>query len=96
MTADWHDFLKLVIAPVSRGRNLMIIVIAAITCLCKVVAMNAKTDPTAQPEDQRESTYALLTRSEEKKRNALEMAIYSLLIINGMIAICQFAQQSIG
>jgi hypothetical protein len=42
----------------------------------------------------KESTYALLARSEEKNRNLLEMTIYPLLILAGLIAISQFAQQA--
>jgi hypothetical protein len=58
--------------------------------------MNAQTDTTDQLEDQHEeSAYALLIRSEEKSRNALELAIYPLLILGPLIAIWQFAQQPI-
>jgi len=46
-----------------------------------------------QPEDQHESTYALLVRSEEKSRNLLEMVIYPLLIAGVIIAIWQFVLQ---
>jgi hypothetical protein len=46
-----------------------------------------------QPEDQHESTYSLLVRSEEKSRNLLEMVIYPLLIIGAIIAIRQFVMQ---
>jgi len=48
-----------------------------------------------QPEDQHESTYALLVRSEEKSRNLLEMVIYPLLITGVIIAIWQFMLQPI-
>ncbi len=54
--------------------------------------MNAQTNTTDQRE---ESTYALLIRSEEKSRNALEVAIYPLLILGPLIAIWQFARQPI-
>jgi len=58
--------------------------------------MNAQTNTTDQLENQRkESTYALLIRSEEKSRNALEVAIYPLLILGPLIAIWQFARQPI-
>ncbi len=58
--------------------------------------MNAQTNTTDQLENQpKESTYALLIRSEEKSRNALEVAIYPLLILGPLIAIWQFAQQPI-
>lgn len=46
-----------------------------------------------QPEDQHESTYALLVRSEEKSRNLLEMVVYPLLIAGVIIAIRQFVLQ---
>jgi hypothetical protein len=48
-----------------------------------------------QPEDQHESTYALLMRSQEKSRNLLEMVIYPLLIIGAIIAIWQFVLQAV-
>jgi hypothetical protein len=58
--------------------------------------MNAQTNTTDQLENQaKESTYALLIRSEEKSRNALEVAIYPLLILGPLIAMWQFAQQPI-
>ena len=58
--------------------------------------MNAQTNTTDQLENQaKESTYALLIRSEEKSRNALEVAIYPLLILGPLIAIWQFARQPI-
>ena len=55
--------------------------------------MKELTDTADEPENQHESTYALLMRSEEKSRNLLEMAIYPLLIIGAIIAIRQFALQ---
>ena len=58
--------------------------------------MNAQTNTTDQLENQpKESTYALLTRSEEKSRNALEVGIYPLLILGPLIAVWQFARQPI-
>ncbi len=48
-----------------------------------------------EPENQHESTYALLMRLEEKNRNLLEMVIYPLLIIGAMIAIWQFVLQAV-
>jgi len=44
-------------------------------------------------ENQHESIYALLVRSEERSRNLLEMMIYPLLIIGAVIAIWQFVLQ---
>ena len=57
--------------------------------------MNAQTNTTDQLETQHESIYALLIRSEEKSRNALEVAIYPLLILGPLIAMWQFALQPI-
>jgi hypothetical protein len=70
----------------------MTIVIAANLLPRKRGCMNAQTNTTDQHE---ESPYALLVRSEEKSRNALEVAIYPLLILGPLIAIWQFAQQPI-
>ena len=57
--------------------------------------MNAQTNTTDQSENQHESTYALLIRSEENSRNVIEMAIYPILILGAVIAIWQFAQQPV-
>src|SRR5437879_12953581 len=58
--------------------------------------MNAKPHTVAQSHNQHEeSTYALLIRSEEKSRNVIDMAIYPLLILGAVIAIWQFAQQTV-
>jgi hypothetical protein len=57
--------------------------------------MKAITSPIDEPEDQHESTYALLMRSEERSRNLLEMLIYPLLIIGAVMAIWQFALQTV-
>ena len=57
--------------------------------------MNERTNTTAQPDKQHESTYALLIRSEEKSRNLLEVIIYPLLCLGPLIAIWQLAQQPI-
>lgn len=42
-----------------------------------------------------ESTYALLVRSEEKKRNVLEMLVYALFILSAVFSIWQFAHQTV-
>ena len=42
-----------------------------------------------------ESTYAMLVRSEEKKRALLEMIVYSLVILSALAAILQFADQPV-
>jgi len=57
--------------------------------------MKEQTDTTDQPENQHESTYALLIRSEEKSRNVIEMAICPILILGAVIAIWQFALQPV-
>jgi hypothetical protein len=57
--------------------------------------MNELTNTIDEPENQHESTYALLMRSEEKSRNLLEMVIYPLLIIGAMTAIWQFVLEPV-
>ena len=42
--------------------------------------------------DQFESTYALLARSEEKGRGVLEILVYAVLILGVVLSIWQFAQ----
>jgi hypothetical protein len=61
----------------------------------KIGCMNELTNTADQPENQHESTYSLLMRSEEKSRNLLEMVIYPLLIIGAIIAIWQFILQTV-
>jgi hypothetical protein len=74
----------------------MIIVIPATDASPESGVMNERTDTTDRLEDQhKESTYALLIRSEEKSRNVIEMAIYPILILGAVIAIWQFAQQPV-
>ena len=59
--------------------------------------MTEQTNSTDQLENHhKESTYALLIRSEEKSRNFLEIAIHSLLIIGALMAIWQFVHQAVG
>ncbi len=43
----------------------------------------------------KESTYALLVRSEEKERNASEAIVYTLLILSAVFSIWQAAHQPI-
>ena len=57
--------------------------------------MKEKTNTTGQPDYQHESTYALLIRSEEKRRNGFEVVVHLLLILCPLIAIWQFAQQPV-
>jgi ABC-type sugar transport system permease subunit len=42
-----------------------------------------------------ESAYALLVRSEEKKRGIFETILYSLVILSAVAAIVQFADQPV-
>jgi hypothetical protein len=42
--------------------------------------------------NQFESTYALLVRSEEKKRGMLETVLYVALILSALVVIWEFAQ----
>jgi hypothetical protein len=73
----------------------MIIVIAANRPAQESGVMKEQTGTTDQPENQHESTYALLIRSEEKSRNIIEIAICPILILGAVIAIWQFAQQPV-
>jgi hypothetical protein len=55
--------------------------------------MNEQTNTTVQ--NQEESAYSLLIRSEEKSRNAIELIMYPCLILGPLIAIWQFAQHPV-
>jgi hypothetical protein len=72
----------------------MTVVIAATSLAHEEYGMKKLRTNQAEQETEWESTYALLARSEEKNRNLLEMTIYPLLIAAGLIAISQFAQQT--
>ena len=51
---------------------------------------------TRQPNNNvEESTYALLVRSEDKKRALLETILYGLVILSALAAILQFADQPV-
>ncbi len=51
---------------------------------------------TSQPNNHvEESTYAMLVRSEDKKRVLLEMIVYGLVILSALAAILQFADQPV-
>jgi hypothetical protein len=51
---------------------------------------------TSQPNNNvEESTYAMLVRSEDKKRVILEMIVYGLVILSALAAILQFADQPV-
>lgn len=56
----------------------------------KEVSMNQKANV------QFESIYALLVRSEEKRRNVLEVVLYSMFLISVVVGIWQFAQTPVG
>jgi len=73
----------------------MTIVIAATPLSRECGCMNEQLNTADQSENQHESTYALLIRSEEKSRNVFEMVIYTLLILGPLIAIWQFAQRPV-
>src|ERR1700732_79968 len=72
----------------------MIVVIAASRPPREGSVMNERTN-TTQLENQHESTYALLIRSEDISRSVFEVVIYPLLILGPLIAIWQFAQQPV-
>jgi len=59
----------------------------------EVGIMNEQTNTTVQ--NQEESAYSLLIRSEEKSRNAIELIMYPCLILGPLIAIWQFAQHPV-
>src|SRR5439155_14094002 len=61
----------------------------------EVAIMNEQTNTTDQSQDQEESAYSLLIRSEEKSRNAFELIMYPCLILGPLIAIWQFAQHPV-
>ncbi len=51
---------------------------------------------TRQPSNNvEESTYALLVRSEDKKRALFETIVYGLVILSALAAILQFADQPV-
>jgi hypothetical protein len=57
------------------------------------VIQEMKTD---QPSDKViESTYALLVRSEDKKRAVFEAVLYGLVAVSVLVAILQFTDQPI-
>jgi hypothetical protein len=61
----------------------------------EVGSMNEQPNTTDQSQNQEESAYSLLIRSEEKSRNAFELTIYPCLILGPLIAILQFTQHSV-
>jgi hypothetical protein len=50
---------------------------------------------TRQPNNVEESTYALLVRSEDKKRALLETIVYGRVILSALAAILLFAEQPV-
>ena len=52
-------------------------------------------NPTTPSNNEFESTYALLVRSEEKSRSLLETLVYGLLILSAVFSIWQFAHQPV-
>ena len=74
----------------------MTIVIAAAFVPPERGCMNAKLPTTDQLKDQHEeSTYALLIRSKEKKRDLLELTIHPTLMLGAVLAIWQLGQQPV-
>jgi hypothetical protein len=73
----------------------MMIVMAASAGGRKMSVMNKRTTTADESDNQHESTYSLLARSEEKSRNVFEIAIYPLLILGPLFALWQFARQPI-
>ena len=74
----------------------MTIVIAAAFVPPERGCMNAKLPTTDQLKDQHEeSTYALLIRSKEKKRDLLELTIHPTLMLGAILAIWQLVQQPV-
>ena len=61
----------------------------------EVGIMNEQTNTIDQSQNQEESAYSLLIRSEEKSRNAFELIMYPCLILGPLVAIWQFAQQPV-
>ena len=61
----------------------------------EVGSMNEQPKTIDQSQNQEESAYSLLIRSEEKSRNACELIMYPCLILGPLIAIWQFAQQPV-
>jgi hypothetical protein len=59
--------------------------VAYANCLNPIIHMN----------NQFESTYALLVRSEEKGRGVLETVLYAILILSAVFSISQFALHSV-
>jgi hypothetical protein len=61
----------------------------------EVGSMNEQPNTIDQSQNQEESAYSLLIRSEEKSRNACELIMYPCLILGPLIAIWQFAQHPV-
>ena len=59
--------------------------VAYANCLNPIIHMN----------NEFESTYALLVRSEEKGRGILETVLYIILILSAVFSIFQFAEHSV-
>jgi len=55
-------------------------------------ALSSGMNTTSNINNQFESTYALLIRSEEKRRGVLEIAVYAAFALSVVFTICQFAQ----
>lgn len=60
-----------------------------------MVALRNRVNQTNYMNTTHQSTYALLVRSEEKKRGLLEIVVYALFILSAVAAIFQFANQPV-
>jgi len=74
---------------------LVIIVMAVNPLRRERGCMNAQTNTTDDSENEHESTYALLIRSEEKKRALLEITIHPILMLGAVLAIWQLVQHPV-
>lgn len=66
-----------------------------LTCVARALHKGARITKQALMNNHEESTYALLVRSEEKSRTALETVAYTTCILSVIAAIWQFAHQPV-
>ena len=64
-------------------------------CGTPLATANCMNHETLMNDDQFESTYALLVRSEEKGRGVLETVLYVAFILSAVLLIWEFAQSSV-
>ena len=63
--------------------------------VARLLHMALRMNQTTPSNNEFESTYALLVRSEEKNRSNLETFVYVLLVLSAIFSIWQFAHQSL-